>query len=304
MKKIYTIHLLFILGAASICGVAHAQQDPIYAQYLNNPLSINPAFAGSNNMFNAGIQYRTQWAGLAGNPTTFNFNSHMSVYQNKAGIGIQVIQDKLGDTNNTEFNGLFSYKIPLNKSTLSFGMQAGFIRYTNDPSSLTIRDPGDPAFVQLSEMKFNTGAGLLLKSDRYIIGLSVPRMLPTTISQGGQVITLYSQNYYLFGSYVVFLSEKVRFKPSVLLRGTKGSPISADLNASFNFMEFYTAGIFTRNFKTYGVLAQVLVKGFRFGYVYELPGSQASSLNYASHEVTLGISLGLLSSHDKIVKTF
>jgi type IX secretion system PorP/SprF family membrane protein len=299
-----TIYTPILAFGILLCTAAHAQQDPIYAQYLNNPLIINPAYAGSNNMFNAGIQYRTQWAGLEGNPTTVNFNSHMSVYQNRVGLGLMVIQDKIGDTKNTEFSTAYSYKIPLNDATFSFGLQAGFIRYTNDAAALTIRDLGDPAFTNLSEMKFNTGVGLLLKNDRYMVGLSVPRLLPTTVSQGGQSIQLYSQNYYLFGSYVMFLSEDIRFKPSALVRYTSGSPVSMDLNASVNFKEFYTAGLFTRNFKTYGLLAQVIVSNFRFGYVFELPGSSASSLNFVSHEVTLGISLALLSNHDKTTKTF
>lgn len=301
MRKIYWLLCGFGLLAVR---PAFAQQDPIYAQYLNNPLIINPAYAGSNNMFNAGIQYRTQWAGLEGNPNTVNFNSHMSVYQNRVGLGLMVIQDKIGDTKNTEFSTAYAYKIPLNDATLSFGMQAGFIRYTNDVSALTVRDPGDPAFVNLSEMKFNTGVGLLLKNDRYMLGVSVPRLLPTTVSQGGQTIKLYSQNYYFFGSYVMFLSEDIRFKPSALVRYTAGSPVSVDLNASINFKEFYTAGIFTRNFKTYGLLAQVIVSNFRLGYVFELPGSPASTLNFVSHEVTLGISTALLSNHDKTTKTF
>ena len=180
----------------------------------------------------------------------------------------------------------------------------GFIRYTNNPEALSIHDSGDPAFNAYSETKFNTGAGVLLKSDRYMIGLSVPRLLPATISQGGQTIQLYSQNYYLFGSYVMFISPTVRFKPSVMLRGTHGAPLSMDLNASINFKEFYTAGIFTRNFKSYGLLMQVMMKGFRLGYVFELPGSSASSLNFTSHELMLGVSMGLLSNHDRIPKTF
>ena len=295
--------LLFAVMCFTLARV-HGQQDPIYAQYLINPLIINPAYAGSNNMFNASLQYRTQWAGLEANPTTVNFSSHMSLYQNKVGVGLMVIEDKLGDQKNTEFNTLYSYKLALKNSTLSFGMQTGFIRYTNMPESLNIRDTGDPAFNSFSETKFNTGAGLLLKNDRYMIGLSVPRLLPATVSQGGQTIELYKQNYYLFGSYVIFVSQNVRFKPSLLLRGTQGSPFSADINASFNFNEFYTAGLFTRNFKTYGFLMQAMVKSFRLGYVFELPGSSASSLNFTSHEIMLGISMGLLTNHDRTVKTF
>ncbi len=295
-----------ILLVATILGAviqATAQQDPIYAQYLNNPLTINPAYAGSNNMFNASLQYRTQWAGIDANPVTVNFSSHMSVYRNKVGVGVMVVEDKLGDTNNTEFNTMYSYKIQINDSYLSFGLQTGFIRYKTDPSLLTIRDPGDPAFSQLTETTFNTGAGVILKNDRYMIGFSAPRLLPATVSQGGQQIELYKQHYYLFGSYIMFLSEDIRFKPSVLLRGTQNS-YSVDLNASFNIREFYTAGIFTRNFATYGVLVQAMLSKVRLGYVFELPGGSASTLNFASHELMVGVSMGVLSQHEKAVKTF
>ncbi len=295
----------FLLLALFSCAVqAIAQQDPIYAQYINNPMLINPAYAGSNNMFNAGIQYRTQWAGLDDNPTTVNFSSNMSVYRNKAGVGLMVTQDKIGDSKTTEVNGVFAYRLNLKSSSVSFGMQTGFMRYENDLSKLSIRDPGDPAFTVMTETKFNTGFGILWKGDRFITGLSVPRMLPASVSQGGQEIELYQQHYYLFGSYVFFLSEQVRFKPAVLFRGTKNSPVSTDLNLSFTYKEYYTAGLITRNFKTYGLLAQVMAGKFRFGYVFELPGNGETSLNFISHELMIGISMDLLPFHDRAVKTF
>jgi type IX secretion system PorP/SprF family membrane protein len=280
-----------------------AQQDPIYASYMMNPLAINPAYAGSNNMLNASLQYRTQWAGLEANPTTINFSSHMSVYRNKVGVGMMVIQDKLGDTKNTEFQGTFAYKIQLKNSWLSFGMQTGFIRYETDPSSLTIKDPGDPAFNQLTETKFNTGVGILLKNDNYMIGISVPRLLPATTSQGGQSIELYQQAYYLFGSYTWLFNENVRFKPSTLIRATQGSPLSMDLNATFTFKEMYTAGLFTRNFHIYGLLTQAMFGKFRLGYVFELP-TGSSNLNFTTHEITVGIGMDVLPFHDRTVKTY
>lgn len=283
LRSICVLYFTFCILHSSL-----AQQDPIYASYMMNPLAINPAYAGSNNMLNASLQYRTQWAGLDANPTTINFSSHMAAYHNKVGVGLMVIQDKLGENKNTEFQGLFSYKIQLDNSWLSFGMQTGFIRYETDPSMLTIRDPGDPAFYQLTETKFNTGVGLLLKSDNYMVGISVPRLLPATVSQGGQSIELYKQAYYLFGSYAWLFNENVRFKPSVLMRYTQGSPMSYDINASFTFKEKYTGGLFTRNFNTYGVLAQVVVDKFRLGYVFELP-TGSSNLNFTTHEITLGL---------------
>lgn len=298
------MHTWKLIILLTLCTLAvHAQQDPIYAGYMMNPMAINPAYAGSNNMLNASLQYRTQWAGLDANPTTINFSSHLSVYRNRAGVGMMVIQDKLGDNKNTEFQGLFSYRIPLNNASLSFGMQTGFIRYETIPSMLTIRDPGDPAFNQLTETKFNTGAGLLLKSDNYMIGISAPRLLPATVSQGGQTIELYKQTYYLFGSYAWLLSETVRFKPSVLMRYTKGSPLSYDINATLTLKEKFTAGLFTRQFNTYGLLAQVIIEKFRLGYVFEVPVG-VSNLNFTTHEVTLGIGLPTFNYHDNGLKTY
>jgi len=298
MKALALSFLIILLAWPAV-----AQQDPIYAGYMLNPLTINPAYAGSNNMLNTSLQYRTQWAGLDAQPTTVNFSGHMSVYRNQAGVGMMVIQDKLGDNKNTEFQGLFSYKIKLKEAWLSFGMQTGFIRYETTPSMLTIRDPGDPAFNQLTETKFNTGAGLLLKSDRYMVGLSSPRLLPATVSQGGQTIELYKQTYYLFGSYVWLLSETVRFKPSVLMRYTKGAPASYDLNATVTLKEKFTGGIFTRQFNTYGITTQMIFDKIRVGYMLELPGG-SSALNFTTHEFVIGLATDVLSFHDRGLKTY
>lgn len=294
--------LLLLLFTCSL--TAMAQQDPIYAQYMNNPLLINPAYAGSNKMFNASLQYRTQWAGLEANPVTANFSSHISARNNKVGLGLNINQDQIGDTKNTEVSAAYAYKINFKDAVFSFGMQAGFIRYTNDATQLLIRDAGDQSFNLITEAKFSMGAGLLLKSDRYIIGLSAPRLIPTTINQDGQSLELYRQHYYLFGSYVWILSETIRFKPSLLLRGSAGAPYSADVNTSFTFKEKFTTGVFTRNLKTYGLLVQTNVKSFKMGYVFELPVSSASSLNFVSHEITLGISMGLFTYHDQTQKTY
>src|ERR1044071_6847791 len=188
---------IFVLQSLMMFG----QQDPIYSLYVNNPLAINPAYAGANNMLNAGIQYRTQWAGIDSNPTTMTFNSHMSVLNNKGGVGIMVVQDRIGDTKSTDFKAMYAYKIRFDWATMSFGMQAGFTRYVSDPALLTIRDNGDPSFNPIRVTNFNIGSGIFFKGDQWVAGVSAPRMLPATASQFGTTIKLYDQTYYAFGSY-------------------------------------------------------------------------------------------------------
>lgn len=277
---------------------AHGQQDPLYAQYLNNPFVLNPAYAGQSTVLSASLQYRTQWAQFEGNPVTATLTGHMPVVEKRMGLGLQVIEDRIGDSKNTEVNVAYAYKLNLQNSVLSFGLQAGMIQYTNNPDELNIYDVDDPKFLPYSELQFNTGAGLLLTGNQFMLGLSVPRMLPATVSQDGGSIEVYSQNYYLLGSYLFLLSDKVRFKPSTLLRYTGGNPLSVDLNANFTFLDSYSAGLFTRNFNTYGVALNMRVGNFTFGYVFEVPTNQSVGTRFTSHEIMVGLHLRALKFHD------
>ncbi len=218
--KYFLLTFLF----CSISFLVVAQQDPLYSQYFNNPMLINPAFAGSNERFYAGAAYRSQWAGIDGGPVTFNFNSHIGLVGNKVGVGVLAVQDQLGDIKNTQYGGVISYRIKLRTNTFSFGMQTGVTRYTTDPNAVHVQNNPDPAFNQFTETKFNTGVGVLLQSERYAIGLSMPRMLASSVSQGGQSIQVYSQNFYLYGAYSIYVNERIQFKPSTLLRATSGTP--------------------------------------------------------------------------------
>jgi hypothetical protein len=122
-------------------------------------------------------------------------------------------------------------------------------------------------------------------------------MLASSVSQGGQSIQVYSQNFYLFGLYSIYVNDRIQFKPSTLLRATADTPLSVDLNFNFVINKLYTAGLFTRKFNTYGLLLQLVMNNYRFGYVFELPG-KSSSLNYATHEISLSLSLDVLSFHN------
>lgn len=299
MKPLVILLVLF-------ASVAHAQQDPLYAQYLFNPLIINPAYAGLNNNMNIMAGYRTQWTGLDGHPQTLNASAHTSLVNNRVGAGILLTSDQIGNITNSETNVSVAYKLNFEESTVSFGMQAGFQNYRTDYSGLNILDPNDNAFVGGERgSRVNIGAGAILKSEKFFIGLSVPRLLPSTFRNGGQEFELYNQHYYLMGAYVHYLNEHIRLKPSVLFRGVKSAPASIDLAMNLNINAIHTAGVFTRNFNTYGLLVQTLVKEqFRFGYVFELPTNRSVGTNFTTHELSVGIRLSAFSFHDSSMSNF
>ena len=176
-------------------------------------------------------------------------------------------------------------------------MQTGFTRYATNPNAVNLLNNPDPAFVQFTETKFNTGAGVLLQNEKYTLSLSVPHLLPSTVSQGGQSIQVYGQDFYLYGAYSFFVNEKIQFKPSTLLRATKGSSVTADVNCNFIFDRKLTAGLFARNLNTYGALVQIVLDNYRLGYIFEVPG-KGSALNFNTHEISLAFSLDVLSAHN------
>jgi len=97
MKKI-----LILLAITLLAAPLFAQQDPLYSQYMLNPLLINPSYAGLNNNFNAMVGYRMQWTGLEGQPHTLNASAHTSLVNNKIGLGILFVNDRIGNISNTE----------------------------------------------------------------------------------------------------------------------------------------------------------------------------------------------------------
>jgi type IX secretion system PorP/SprF family membrane protein len=283
-----------------------AQQDPLYSQYILNPLVINPAYAGLNNNFNAMVGYRTQWTGLEGQPTTINASAHTSLTNNKIGAGFLIVNDRIGNITNTETNVSVAYKLNFKESVFSFGMQAGVQNYRTDYSDLNIFDPDDNAFIGGERgTRMNIGAGAILKSEKFLVGLSVPRLLPSSFTNGGQEFELYNQHYYLMGSYVYYLNDKIRLKPSVLFRGVSGAPASVDLAFNVNLHAIHTAGLFTRNFNTYGFTVQTLLKEqVRLGYVFELPTNKSVGTNFTTHEISLGILLSAFSFHERSLSNF
>ena len=304
-RKVYLSCSAICIALLGVSIHVDAQIDPLYAQYLNNPLVINPAYTGINKEFNASISYRKQWAGFDGAPTTINFTAHSSLFDNKMGVGLIVVQDNIGENKNSILMGTYSYKIEFEDMFLSFGLQAGMTQYKNDNSALNIADEPDDYFPDNeSIIKPVFGAGLILHNDKLFLGLSVPRMLKVSetysTSSGSSVeADLYTQHFYGMASYIFFINERIRLKPAVLLKYVQDNPLSTDVNAVLNIDERYGIGAFTRNFNTYGLLAQIKFKqSYKFAYAFELPTNKSVGVNFTTHEITFGLNLAVFDFHD------
>lgn len=302
MKKCLLLILLIFAFFYSL----QAQVDPLYAQYLNNPVLINPAYTGLNNNLFVAASYRKQWAGFDGSPSTMNLNGHLSLFNNKVGLGCLLLQDNVGNNQNTEAYTTYAYKILTRDGILSFGLQSGFVQYRMNNNELNPYDRTDPAFnADQRVTKFSFGAGVAYKSDRIFVGLSVPRLLKHENSLGDVMTDLYSQHLYFQTAYIFFLSERIRFKPSILLRAVEGAPLSCDYNLFFNLDDKLTAGLYTRNLNALGALLQVkLGTPYMLGYSYEVPTNRSVGTRFSTHEFVISMNLNVLSFHESSIKSF
>jgi type IX secretion system PorP/SprF family membrane protein len=149
------------------------------------------------------------------------------------------------------------------------------------------------------------GAGVILHSDRYFFGLSVPRMLKAKVIVADFERNLYSQHFYAMGAYTFYMNEHIRLKPSVLLKSVKGSPLSADVNFAVNLEEKYTAGIYTRNLNAYGLMAQIKFGGaYRFGYAFEVPSGSSVGARFTTHELSFGFNVAVFNFHSTSITNF
>ncbi len=300
--KLYTIIVLFFTTIFNVEG----QQLPQFTQYMYNTISVNPAYAGSRQVLSMVGLHRSQWAGFGKGPETQTISIHSPLRNDKIGVGISFINDKLGYEKFTYLYGDVSYTINLNdEMKLAFGLKAGFTQYNLDNELIEAEgiDPGVSGVRNRWEP--NIGAGMFLHTDKWYVGFSAPRLLNidhNDLNIGGVDYGVVDKvSYYLTGGYVFDLSDNIKFKPATLIKATRGAPLSYDITANFLFNEkFWLGGSYRFNEFTgaLGALVDFQVsKQFRIGYAYEYPLSDISQYSSGTHEVLLMFELNRPKSY-------
>lgn len=297
MKEIAYIsfrkQLLIIVFISLWIQDSNAQQDPNFTQYMYNTMTINPAYAGTRDVWSTGLLYRSQWTGIDGAPMTATFSSHSPINDGKMGLGINIIHDEIGPQRDTHLNVNYSYIIDINRYTkLSMGVNAGGRFINVDFNRLNIFDPTDSSFDQIrNNISPQVGVGFQLYSDRFYVGLSAPFLLRTRFDDGGDGIesTLRDElHYYLTAGYVFELSRDVQFKPSLMTRMVQGAPLRLDLSANFLFYEKLTLGAAYRFDAAVSALVGFQISdSMLLGLAYDYTVSEFAELRNPSFEVFL-----------------
>jgi type IX secretion system PorP/SprF family membrane protein len=291
--RMQKITLLFILiGSVSSSS---AQQESQFTQYMYNTVSVNPAYAGSRDVLSIIGLYRTQWVGLDGAPKTATFSLNSPI-NDRIGIGFSFMNDRIGPSDENNFNIDFSYNIVLNaNSRLFFGVKASGNLLNIDYTKLNIFDENDGLFRGNIENVFtpNVGAGVYFQSQNAYVGLSVPYFLETTRYKDDVSSNVNEKMHaYLIGGYVFDLSPNLKFKPAALVKAVSGAPLQVDLSANFLINDKVTLGAAYRWDAAVSAMAGFqITPGLMAGYAYDFDTTNLGNYNSGSHELFLRFEL-------------
>ncbi|MGB5244694.1 MAG: type IX secretion system membrane protein PorP/SprF [Lutimonas sp.] len=291
MKK---ITLLFVLGLLLCYTDVFAQQDPHYTQYMYNMNVLNPAYAGSRGTLSLGALARTQWTDVEGAPRTLTFDVHAPIGE-RLGAGFSVIADEIGPVKEQNVYADLSYTIRTSEvGRLAFGLKGGVTLQQIDLLGVILpQDFDDPIFDEnVNETYPNFGAGIFYYTEKFYVSFSVPNILKSKhFERSNGIITEASEEMhgFLTSGYVFDLSNTVKFKPSVMVKGVLGAPVSIDANANFLFYDRLELGASYRwDDSVSGLINFGVTPSFRIGYAYDHTISNFSDANPGgSHEVFL-----------------
>jgi len=286
--------LLLLLTVLFGQGPALAQQDPMFTQYMNNILSINPAYASVGSTVELNLLSRNQWVGIDGAPVTQSLSAMMPLNNIYTGVGLSFIADKIGPVRQTGVYVDYSFKVRMDYRTyLSFGLKAGGNYFSTDYSILEVNDQGDPLLANDVTRRFlpNFGIGVFFYNERFFTGVSVPKLMENQIHDVGyssQLASKEEMHLFAIGGYVFDINRDVKFKPYTMIKCVPNSPISVDLSAHLLFYERLWVGANWRIGDAVGAMAQMFVtKQLKVGYAYDVTATDLNSFNKGTHEILL-----------------
>lgn len=312
--------LLTVSGMVLQPVLTSAQQNLQFSQYVFNMLSVNPAYAGYKEDLFANAIYRKQWVNFPGGPQTGGVSVDGALNasrDNRVGLGMQVLYDKLGPQDATSIYGMYSYRIPLNEDgdkRLCIGVGAGVTQYAIDGTALQYNDDNDPSIPlgRASTWVPDARFGIYYYTSTFYVGASVMDLfsLYTDASKyywkGYQYKTIRkTQHLYVNAGMMFDLSDAVKFKPSILVKEDFKGPTNVDLTALFLLADrLWVGGSYRTGVKLWSkpsldsdleqldaasVLVQFNINNqFRIGYAYDLTISKMASFQSGSHEISIG----------------
>lgn len=298
MKKIYKYFFfipflfspLFWRGAG---GEAFAQQNPQYNQYMFNHLIVNPAYAGSKDQLSAVVLHRSQWVGFEGAPMTQTLAIHAPFRQRSIGVGLNIINDKIGPTNNLGILAAYAYRIRAGRGKLSFGLRSGAYNYAFNWNKIEYKDQRELSGV---DAKTNNWIpvfdyGMRYNTNNFYVGFTManinrPIVRVSNSADSLRFSSVLNRYVNVTAGYAYVITDNLVFRPSLFVKAIKGQRPSVDANASVLLNRNLWLGLSYRTGGTMVAITEYKISAFvSAGYSFDYTMSKLRTFNSGSHEI-------------------
>jgi len=256
MKKLF-VKIAF--AVAGFTGVAVAQQDPQFTQFMYNKLIYNPGYAGTTGAVCGVLQYRKQWISFDGAPTTIALAADMRLKSLPIGLGITVMSDKIGPMSTFYARFAGSYNLTkIGSGTLGLGLDVGILQKSIS-STWIVPEPlkddpripgtggndasGNPLYTNgdLNKLTYDLGIGVFYNiPGKAYIGLSSTH-LPSQQITSGDLGYKVKAHYYLMAGYSFQLNKWSKLTPNVMYKNDLAAS-SFDANLTYLWSEMIWIG--------------------------------------------------------------
>lgn len=289
MQK-WLLVILFILTL----GLAEAQLEPLSNQYMLNTLAINPAYAGSRDALSITMLHRNQWTGFEGSPKTMTLALHAPLRNEKVGLGLLAVNNKIGITNSSGITGNFAYRMNIGSGIFSLGLSGGITIARNSWSELVAIDLDD-GIIPTNTMGYmlpNFSVGSYYYSDQLFIGISIPMFLSHNFNSATHEFDLVNDysayNYLINTGYLFNVSETWKVLPSMMIRLNPGAASQMDLNSLVIYRDKVWAGVSYRTSKSIvGLMMYQVNNQLAIAYTYDMGFGKIGGYMGGSHEIMI-----------------
>ena len=292
MKRLITGLIFIFLLLLKI----NAQQLPYYTQMVGNDFLQNPAIAGTKRSIDARLNYRMQWVGFQGAPTTESFSLNSRFYKGKMGAGFYVMEDKIGPSKQLNLGASYAFHIRFPDCELSAGLGGNATDYTLNGNDITLHNTQDPSINQnISNSRWvgDANAGIYLYNDRFHIGVSGMHLLQSTVHfykndsiKRGKVPYASQLNFsvgYNFAQNPDYIWESTFYVNYIT-----AVPIMLDYTMKLHIKEKFMAGISLRIHDAAAIHMGIqFLDNFMVSYSYDLLISKLRTYSGGTHEIML-----------------
>ncbi len=294
MKK-YLRYLLIQIALASAPGLALAQQDPIFTQYMFNQQAINPSYAGIWDKIGFYTMVRKQWAGIQRSPLTEMISFHMPLKNKSVGLGLNIIGDQFSRERRLSVFGDYAFEVLLTPEVrMRMGIKFGFTNFQNPLTDYKLYPDGiyDPAFGEDVQIDFmpNFGVGTFIYSEKFFFSLGIPRLIQNTFKANYNNYSSLAEarNLYVSGGYVFDIMRYLKFKPTALVRASIGVPVQAELAGNLCINERMWVGLMYRTGSSLCAIVQwQFDNNLRIGYAMDFAFTEIYKYQNGTYEFTI-----------------